>query len=157
MRKTSAVTTLAAVAALLFAASPSPALATSSAPTLTAQSGLKTVYGWAKRSGNSAMIVTPYRAHREGTKGDWYLGRRAGDPIRIDYTEGLDYRQINKKCGYGPSPYKSRNTRSTSATGAQKCDPIHLYLRLREGRTPVKVVYDPAGPMAVKVYELVGP
>ncbi|GAA3155929.1 hypothetical protein GCM10010466_53570 [Planomonospora alba] len=164
MRKTSVAAALAGAAALLLAASPAPALAAPSspaaltaAPALAAGSGLKTVYGWAKRSGDSAMIVTPHRAHREGAKGDWHLGRRAGAPVRIDYTEGLDYRQINRKCGYGPSSRKSRNTRSASATGAAKCTPGDLYLRLRKGRVPVKVVYDPAGPMAVRVHELVGP
>ncbi|GAA3445421.1 hypothetical protein [Planomonospora venezuelensis] len=153
MKKSSFALGLCAAALLSSAAAPAAAAAERQAP-------LKTVYGWAKKSGNSAMIVTPYRASR-GEVGEsglkaWHLGKRAGDPIRIDYTEGLLFRQVNKKCGKAPAghPY---DTRSKGDLGAKTCDPIDLYNRLRKGRVPVKVVYDPAGPMAVKVYELILP
>ncbi|GGK52346.1 hypothetical protein Ppa06_06780 [Planomonospora parontospora subsp. parontospora] len=164
MNKTSAAAALAA-ALLLASAAPALAAAPASAPAASApaaerESGLKTVYGWARKSGNSAMIVTPHRVrrygHGEGENGGWYIGRRKGAPVRIDYTEGLDFRQVNKKCGRPPAghPY---DTRSRYELGTRRCDPIHLYDRLRKGRIPVKVVYDPAGPMAVKVHELVLP
>ncbi|WP_157529867.1 hypothetical protein [Microtetraspora niveoalba] len=151
--KKSALAAAGAVAALLsLAAAPASAAAR--------QAPLKTVYGWAKKSGDSAMIVTPYRA-RLGSVGDgdimaWELTRKSGRPIRIDYTEGLVFRQVNKKCGKAPAGYPY-DTSDKRAMGTKNCYPIHLYQRLSKGRVPVRVVYDPAGPMAVKVSELVLP
>ncbi|MEV4186912.1 hypothetical protein ACWDOR_13145 [Streptosporangium canum] len=150
----SSLAAVCAVAALLSSfAAPAVAAAERQAP-------LKTVYGWAKRSGDSAMIVTPYRATRT-TVGDgpgiaWELSRKNGRPIRIDYTEGLIFRQVNKKCGRATAGYPY-DTADKNALGTKVCDPIDLYNRLRKDRMPVKVVYDPAGPMAVKVIELVLP
>ncbi|NRQ30853.1 hypothetical protein HII36_03235 [Nonomuraea sp. NN258] len=122
-----------------------------------ATAGLKTVYGWAKKSGNSAMILTPHKATlgeigESGLPG-WDLGKKTGKPIKIDYTEGLDFRQINKKCGKRAAGYP-HDKYTKKGFGAVKCYPIDLWKLLGKGRLAVRVVYDPAGPMAVKVYEL---
>ncbi|GAA2369560.1 hypothetical protein [Nonomuraea africana] len=127
------------------------------APAAHADTGLKTVYGWAKKSGDSAMILTPAKATlgeigESGLPG-WSLGKRTGEPIKIDYTEGLDFRQINKKCGKRAAGYP-HDKYTKKGFGAVKCTPGDLWTLLGKGRLAVRVVYDPAGPMAVKVYEL---
>lgn len=145
----------------LLAALPVAALLVGGAvPAQAAPAKLKVVYGWATKSGNSAMIVKPYRARltEAGESGIpvWDLYKRRGTPIRIDYTEGLDFHQVNKKCGKRSAGYPY-DTSSKRAYGTKACHPGDLYTLLKTGRIPVRVVYDPAGPMAVKVTELVIP
>ncbi|MFI9848437.1 hypothetical protein ACIHFD_66315 [Nonomuraea sp. NPDC051941] len=122
-----------------------------------AQTGSKVVYGWAKKAGDSGMIVTPHRAHLTelGESGilAWDLGKKTGKPIKIDYTEGLDYRQGNKECGKRAAGHPYDNW-SKKGYGKTECAPRDLYALLRQGRVAVRVAYDPAGPIAVKVTEL---
>lgn len=121
-------------------------------------SSLKVVYGWAKKSGNSAMTITPAKATlgeigESGLPG-WTLGRKQGAPLTIAYTEGLDFRQINKKCGKRSAGYPY-DSFTKKGFGKTKCDPIDLYRLLKQGRLAVRVVYDAtARPVAVRVYEL---
>ncbi|MFI6909229.1 hypothetical protein ACIBKY_48755 [Nonomuraea sp. NPDC050394] len=145
-----AVLVSAAAAAMLLVAT-TPA----SAETAT---GLKTVYGWAKISGDSHLILTPHKASlgeigESGLLG-WSLDKKTGKPIRIAYTEGLDYRQVNKKCGNRAAGYP-HDSATKKAYGKTKCDPIHLWQRLKKGRMAVRVVFDNTKrPMAVRVWEL---
>ncbi|MFI6499374.1 hypothetical protein [Nonomuraea typhae] len=140
----------AATAALLLSVTAAPASATT---------GLKTVYGWAKISGDSHLVLTPYKATR-GEIGEsgllgWSLDKKTGSPIKIAYTEGLDFRQVNKKCGKRAAGYPHDNVDKKTAFGKTKCDPIDLYALLKKGRLAVRVVFDDTKrPMAVKVWEL---
>ncbi|WP_157250673.1 hypothetical protein [Nonomuraea typhae] len=140
----------AATAALLLSVTTTPAAAAT---------GLKTVYGWAKISGNAHFILTPYKATlgeigESGLLG-WSLDKKTGSPVRIAYTEGLDFRQVSKKCGKRAAGYPHENYDKKTAFGKTKCDPIHLYALLKQGRVAVRVVYDNTKrPMSVKVWEL---
>ncbi|MEV0623507.1 hypothetical protein AB0I81_60040 [Nonomuraea sp. NPDC050404] len=71
----------------------------------------------------------------------------------IDYAEGLVHRQGNRKCGQrvAGSPY---NSWSTKRYGRPTCTLLDFYKLLRQGRVAVRLVYDPNGPIAVKVTEL---
>ncbi|MFI6298292.1 hypothetical protein ACIBEJ_42345 [Nonomuraea sp. NPDC050790] len=123
-----------------------------------AATGLKTVYGWAKISGNSHFVLTPHKATlgeigESGLLG-WSLEKKTGKPVRIAYTEGLDYRQVNKTCGKRAAGYPY-DSATKKAYGKTKCDPIHLWQRLKKGRMAVRVVFDNTKrPMAVRVWEL---
>ncbi|MEV0587457.1 hypothetical protein [Nonomuraea sp. NPDC050310] len=145
---------------LLLGLSTAATLALTAVPAQAAPGSLKTVYGWAKMSGDSAMIVTPTKATlgelgESGLPG-WSLGKKTGKAIRIDYTEGLRFYQVNKKCGKRAAGYP-HDSYTRKGFGKTECGPGGLYEVLRKGRLAVRVVYDPAGPMAVKVTELVLP
>ncbi|GAA0920695.1 hypothetical protein [Nonomuraea longicatena] len=132
------------------------ALTLSTAPA--SASGMKTVYGWAKISGDSHFVLTPAKAEvgeigESGLSG-WSLTKGKGKPVRIAYTEGLDFRQINKTCGKRAAGYP-HDTYSKKGFGRTKCDPIHLYELLRKGKLAVRVTYDAtARPMSTRVWEL---
>ncbi|MEV4091683.1 hypothetical protein [Streptosporangium saharense] len=133
-----------------------PPASAQSATQRTAQT--RVVYGWAVRSGNSAMSIVPRGATRSevGESGlyAWELGRKAGAPLRIRYTGGVDFRQVNRTCGR-PSAGYPYDTHDRNAYGTRKCSSAHLG-KLLKGRVPVRVEYTGAL-VAVRVRELVLP
>ncbi|MFF0574709.1 hypothetical protein [Streptosporangium saharense] len=130
------------------------------APPASAQSTTKTrvVYGWAVRSGNSAMTIVPRGATRSqvGESGlyAWELRGRKGAPLTIRYTGGVDFRQVNRVCGR-PSAGHPYDTHDGNAYGTRKCSAAHLG-KLLKGRIPVRVEYT-GTLVAVRVRELVLP
>ncbi|GII84511.1 hypothetical protein Ssi03_25010 [Sphaerisporangium siamense] len=149
--------------ALVFTAAASPAAQAAAQPAAASAGKAKVVYGWALRSGDSALSITPRKARRTelGESGQlaWELGRKTGAKLKIRYTGGLDFRQVNKKCGKPPAGYPY-DTSDKKALGAKKCLPSHLLTRLKQGALPVRVEYNtsPSGrPVAIKVQELVLP
>ncbi|MFD0887093.1 hypothetical protein ACFQ08_21310 [Streptosporangium algeriense] len=118
----------------------------------------RVVYGWAVRSGNSAMSIIPRRATR-GEVGEsglyaWELRGGKGAPLTIRYTGGVDFRQVNRTCGR-PSAGYPYDTHDRNAYGTRKCSSAHLR-KLLKGRIPVRVDYT-GSLVAVRVRELVLP
>ncbi|GII63636.1 hypothetical protein Skr01_37210 [Sphaerisporangium krabiense] len=144
-------------------ARPAAAQAAIARPAAASAAKAKVVYGWAVRSGDSALSMTPRKARRTelGESGQlaWELGGKTGAKLKIRYTGRLDFRQVNKKCGKPPAGYPY-DTSDKQALGTKKCLPSHLLTRLKQGALPVRVEYNaaPSGRLvAVKVQELVLP
>lgn len=144
----------------LFTISTIALLAVGVTPAAASTIKLKVVYGWAAKSGKSALTVKPYRARLSevGESGllAWDLYKRNGSPIKIAYTRHLDFHQVNKTCGKRAAGYPY-DTSSKRSYGTKACASRHLTKLLTSGRIPVRLVYDTTSSKAVKVTELVIP
>ncbi|WP_214413634.1 hypothetical protein [Sphaerisporangium fuscum] len=86
--------------------------------------------------------------------------KTAGSPLRIDYTEGMTFYRTSATCSGNGGVLGDVSKADKNGLGTTRCTPLDMYAALKRLKRTghdranwIKVVFDPAGPMAVKVYE----
>ncbi|WP_433416459.1 hypothetical protein ACQP1V_40230 [Microtetraspora malaysiensis] len=127
--------------------------ATSAAGAVQAAS-TRTVYGFARPDGAGAMIVSPRKATRTGTRYR-LLPIASAKELRMAYGSSLDYRRVTTACDLKET--EGSVAIDAKGIGTTRCTGKDLSFTLSLGPVPVVVTYDPATGAATRVREILNP